>query len=110
LHEVDTRRLGDKPSSRRITINSALAAWLSVDQIRPTIVKDVALSWNTGVSLAVLYPRHFIIPDEPTKHLDLDTVAALEAALISYDSALLVVSHDQAFLGALTLSRTISLP
>ncbi len=53
-------------------------------------------------------PAPFVILDEPTNHLDLDTIVALETALTAYDSALLVVSHDERFLDALAVSRTIS--
>lgn len=50
-----------------------------------------------------------LILDEPTNHLDLDGIAALEAALASYDGAILAVSHDEAFLKALAPQRTIQL-
>ena len=54
-------------------------------------------------------PPQLLILDEPTNHLDLDALAAVEAGLISYDGALLVVSHDAAFLDAIGISRTIAL-
>lgn len=47
--------------------------------------------------------------DEPTNHLDLDSVAAIEAGLNGYDGALLVVSHDEAFLAAIGIERRIAL-
>lgn len=43
-----------------------------------------------------------IIMDEPTNHLDLHSVEALERALAQFGGALLLVSHDRAFLRACT--------
>ena len=54
-------------------------------------------------------PPQLLILDEPTNHLDLDAVAAIEAALSAYDGALLVVSHDEAFLDAIGISRRVDL-
>jgi ATP-binding cassette, subfamily F, member 3 len=45
-----------------------------------------------------------LLMDEPTNHLDLDTIAWLEQHLVSSRSALIVVSHDRAFLDNVTSS------
>lgn len=51
-------------------------------------------------------PPSLLILDEPTNHLDVESV---EAGLRAYDGALLVVSHDEAFLQAIGVARRIDL-
>ena len=59
--------------------------------------------------LGAAVPPPLLILDEPTNHLDLDSIAAVEAGLRAYDGALLIVSHDEAFLQAVGTSRRVSL-
>jgi ATP-binding cassette subfamily F protein 3 len=62
------------------------------------------------VSLAVLVASgaNVLILDEPTNHLDLESREALEDALLGFDGAVLLVSHDRALLEAVG-SRTIAI-
>lgn len=48
-------------------------------------------------------PPTLLLLDEPSNHLDLPSLQALEAMLRAYRGGLLVVSHDDAFLDALDL-------
>ncbi|MBP3742680.1 MAG: ABC-F family ATP-binding cassette domain-containing protein [Treponema sp.] len=54
------------------------------------------------ISLAVEKPLSLLILDEPTNHMDITSVLALESALASLSCALIVVSHDRAFLEKIT--------
>lgn len=54
-------------------------------------------------------PPRLLLLDEPTHHLDLDSLAALESVVRGYDGALLVVSHDRAFLEAIGVGRYVEL-
>ena len=54
------------------------------------------------ISLAVEKPLSLLILDEPTNHMDITSVLALENALASLSCALLVVSHDSVFLSKVT--------
>lgn len=58
--------------------------------------------WQMRISLAKLLLRHpdLLLLDEPTNHLDLESVRWLESFLSSYDGAVLIVSHDRAFMDA----------
>lgn len=60
-----------------------------------------------GALACLLYadsPPKLLLLDEPNNHLDLPSAQALETLLRSYQGALVVVSHDDAFLGNLALT------
>ena len=60
-----------------------------------------------GALACLLYadsPPQLLLLDEPNNHLDLPSAQALETLLRSYQGALVVVSHDDAFLGNLALT------
>jgi len=52
------------------------------------------------LGLVLATNAELLLLDEPTNHLDLDTIRWLESYLNGLDAAVLVVSHDRAFLDA----------
>ncbi len=46
----------------------------------------------------MLSKSNLLILDEPTNHLDLESIEAIEKALVDFDGTILVVSHDRYFL------------
>jgi ATPase subunit of ABC transporter with duplicated ATPase domains len=54
------------------------------------------------IARAIFHKPALIIMDEPTNHLDLNSVLLLEDTLKECPCAMLLVSHDEAFLSALT--------
>ena len=54
-------------------------------------------------------PPDLLILDEPTNHLDLRAIEAIETGLNAWDGAILLISHDMAFLNAVGVTREIRL-
>ena len=66
--------------------------------------------WRMRIELAKLLLRRpsIFLLDEPTNHLDIESIQWLEEYLRSYNGAVLVISHDRAFLDNVT-TRTVEL-
>ena len=66
--------------------------------------------WRMRIELAKILlkkPNLFLL-DEPTNHLDIDSIQWLEDFLKDYNGAVVIISHDRAFLNNLT-NRTIEI-
>lgn len=66
--------------------------------------------WRMRIELAKILLQHpdLLLLDEPTNHLDIESIQWLEEFLTSNSSALVLVSHDRAFLDNVT-TRTIEI-
>ena len=75
---------------------------------RPTL--ELSGGWRMRIELAKLIlqkPSLFLL-DEPTNHLDIESIQWLESYLSGYSGAVMLVSHDRAFLDNVT-NRTIEI-
>jgi len=76
------------------------------DFTRPT--SEFSGGWRMRIELAKLLLKQpdLILLDEPTNHLDIESVQWLEEFLINSAKAVIVISHDRAFIDNIT-TRTI---
>jgi ATPase subunit of ABC transporter with duplicated ATPase domains len=82
----------------------------AADRIVATLSGGERLRAGLAVALSGSRPPQLLLLDEPTNHLDVESIEILEAALGQFDGALLVASHDRAFLGNIGLNGEIVLP
>ncbi len=75
---------------------------------RPT--SEFSGGWRMRIELAKLLLRRpsIFLLDEPTNHLDIESIEWLEEYLKKYSGAVLLISHDRAFLDSVT-TRTVEL-
>ncbi|MDR1341252.1 MAG: ATP-binding cassette domain-containing protein [Prevotellaceae bacterium] len=66
--------------------------------------------WRMRIELAkiLLTKPRLMLLDEPTNHLDIESIQWLEDYLKNYYGALILISHDRAFLDAVT-NRTVEI-
>lgn len=75
---------------------------------RPT--SEFSGGWRMRIELAKILLRHpdVLLLDEPTNHLDIESIQWLENFLKNYAGAVMLVSHDRAFINNVT-NRTIEI-
>ena len=90
LGEVMTRfsRLGSRPGRL-----------LESERPSPGEIRKLLLA------LGIARGPHVVVMDEPTNHMDLPGIECLEEALAGAPCAMLLVSHDERFLGRLARTR-----
>jgi ATP-binding cassette subfamily F protein 3 len=74
------------------------------------LTRELSGGWRMRIELAKLIlkkPSLFLL-DEPTNHLDIESIQWLETFLAGYTGAVMMVSHDRAFLDNVT-TRTIEI-
>ena len=75
---------------------------------RPT--SEFSGGWRMRIELAKILLRHpdVLLLDEPTNHLDIESIQWLEQLLAQWSGAVVLVSHDRAFINNVS-NRTIEI-
>ncbi len=103
LEELDAFRMKSKIESILLGLGFRME-----DMERPA--GEFSGGWQMRLAMAKLLLREpsLLLLDEPTNHLDIESQQWLESYLRNYDGALILVSHDRAFLDTLC-TRTLAL-
>jgi len=94
------RQLAKKQLGHLMTIVSRLGS--RPDRLLASAEPSPGETRKLLLALGMVHAPHIIIMDEPTNHMDLPSIEALETALADCPCSLLLVSHDRRFLRNLT--------
>ncbi|MGD9894111.1 MAG: ribosomal protection-like ABC-F family protein [Dehalococcoidia bacterium] len=110
-YEVTLSRFEALGGYARLHRAASILAGLGLGDIaRERLVTSLSGGQKTrlGLALLLLGEPDLLILDEPTNHLDLEALTWLEGFIQNFAGAVLVVSHDRAFLDR-TVTRTLYL-
>jgi ABC transport system ATP-binding/permease protein len=93
---------GHEPPARARARAEAVLGRLGLDPDRPAATLSGGELRRASLARCLVVEPDVLLLDEPTNHLDLPTIAWLEQELQGFAGALVMVSHDRAFLTALS--------
>jgi ATP-binding cassette subfamily F protein 3 len=93
---------------REVSILAARLGFAGKELERPVASLSGGERGRLNLGLVLASQPDILLLDEPTNHLDLDTIAWLESYLRTVRGAVLIVSHDRAFLDT-TTTQTLEL-
>ena len=104
------RYLMMEPEGQEAAIERTLSGlgFLRTDLDRPT--REFSGGWRMRIELAKILLRHpdVLLLDEPTNHLDIESIQWLEQLLAQWSGAVVMVSHDRAFINNVS-NRTLEI-
>ncbi len=113
LHENETLMYNVGDGADYVTINGQqkhVASYLREFLFPPERFNQLVSTLSGGernrLLLAKLFakPVNFLVMDEPTNDLDIETLELLEQMLIEYPGTLILISHDRAFINQVVTS------
>ncbi len=104
LHNMNQQYIDDGGLTYKSRISSALNGLGITDDMFDIKMSNLSGGQRTKVLLAkiLLTKSDLLLLDEPTNHLDIKAVGWLENFLISYQGAILLITHDRYFLDRVT--------
>jgi len=91
---------GGDELERRVEMIAERLGFRAADMDRPVASLSGGERGRLHLGVVLAQEADLLLLDEPTNHLDIDTIAWLERYLVAQKSAMLVISHDRAFLDA----------
>jgi len=91
---------GGDALEHKVAAIAAKLGFSTADLARPVASLSGGERGRLHLGVVLAQQPDLLLLDEPTNHLDLDTISWLEGWLRGYRGAVLVVSHDRAFLDA----------
>jgi ATP-binding cassette subfamily F protein 3 len=92
----------------KVSVLASHLGFTARDLERPVASLSGGERGRLGLGIVLAQQPDILLLDEPTNHLDLDTIEWLASWLADFRGALLIVSHDRAFLDA-TCTSTMEL-
>ncbi|MCC6555062.1 MAG: ABC-F family ATP-binding cassette domain-containing protein [Polyangiaceae bacterium] len=91
---------GGDDLERRVEVIAGHLGFAPADMERPVASLSGGERGRLHLGVVLALEPDLLLLDEPTNHLDIETIAWLEQHLVGLGSAMLIVSHDRAFLDA----------
>ena len=111
---LDQYTSGEGDLDRLQTLIEAQDGWNWLQRVEETLQRlhlnpDALISSLSGgtrkrvaLAQALIQQPDVLLLDEPTNHLDLDSIAWLEELLVDFGGSLVTITHDRAFLDAVS--------
>lgn len=102
LEQVMLHLPADLKESKEFESKSILGKFGIIDYSRDIGTLSGGERRRAGIASALIQPSDVLLIDEPTNHIDNETVSLLEEQLKKYRGAIVMVTHDRYFLNSIT--------